>query len=164
MPTRSFLTNFVSLWPQNLELNYGEEEIRPLCHRFGFPGSSTVSAFHDYVDSQGRKVPDDLLPLLRCYSCIPVSSAEWERGFSLMNIICTSVRNRLTVKRISNLMFMKLHGPPMNSWNTEKYAKSWLRAHCTADDLRVRKRKIEETYSELEKEQATAKQIIWGLL
>ena len=81
-----------------------------------------------------------------------------------MNIICTSVRNRFTVKRISNLMFMKLHGPPMNSWNPEKYAKSWLRPHRTADDQRVRKSKIEETYSELDKEQATAKQIIWGLL
>ena len=151
-------------WSQNLELNYSEEEIRSLCHRFGFPRSSTVSAFHDYVDNQGRKVPDDLLPLLRCCSCIPVSSAECERGFSLMNIVCTSVRNRLTVKRISNLMFIKLHGPLINSWNPEKYVKSWLRARRTADDQRVRKSKIEQTYSELEKEQATAKQIIWGLL
>ena len=59
----------------------------------------------------------DLQPLLRCCSCIPVSSAECERGFSQMNLVCTSVRNRLLIERISNLLFVKLHVPPMDAWD-----------------------------------------------
>ena len=106
--------------PQDLDFNYGEEEVRSLCNRFGLARSSTVSAFQDYVDSQGPRVPDDLQPLLRCCFCIPVSSSECERGFSQMNLVCTSVRNRLLIERISNLMFVKLDGPPMDAWNPDK--------------------------------------------
>ena len=125
---------YPTYWPQDLYFNYGEEEVRSLCNRFGLARSSTVSAFQDYVDSQGRRSPDDLQPLLRCCSCIPVSSAECECGFSQMNLVCTPVRNRLLIERISNLLFVKLHGPPMDAWDPDKYAKSWLRAHHTADD------------------------------
>ena len=112
---------YPTYWPQDLYFNYGEEEVRSLCNRFGLARSSTVSAFQDYVDSQGRRSPDDLQPLLRCCSCIPVSSAECERGFSQMNLVCTSVRNRLLIERISNLLFVKLHGPPMDAWNPDGY-------------------------------------------
>ena len=94
--------------------------VRSLCNRFGLARSSTVPAFQDYVDSQGRRVPDDLHPLLRCCSCIPISSAECKRGCSQMNLVCTSLRNHL-IERISNLMFAKLHGPPMDAWNPDKY-------------------------------------------
>ena len=122
---------YPTYWPQDLDFSYGEEEVQSLCNRFGLTRSSTVSAFQDYVDSQGWRVPDDLQPLLRCCSCIPVSSAECECGFSQMNFVCTSVRNR-----ISNLLFVKLHGPPMDAWNPDKFAKSWLRAHHKADGQR----------------------------
>ena len=56
---------YPTYWPQDLDFNYGEEEVRSLCNRFGLARSSTVSAFQDYVDSQGRRVPDNLQPLLR---------------------------------------------------------------------------------------------------
>ena len=72
-----------------------------------------------------------------------------------MNLVFTSIRNCLLIERISNLMFVKLHGPPMDAWNPDKYA--WLRAHHTADDPMVRKRKIDET-PESEKELTAAKQ------
>ena len=104
VPTTSFLTKFAPF-------------ILPIGHKI-------FSAFQDFVDSQGRRVLDDLQPLLRCCSCIPVSSAECERVFSQMNLVCTSVRNRLLIERISNLMFVKLHGPPMDAWNPDKYGKS----------------------------------------
>ena len=130
---------YPTYWPQDLDFNYGEEEVQSLFNRFGLTRSSTVSAFQDYVDSQGWRVPDDLQPLLRCCSCIPVSSAECECGLTNRNLVCTSVRNR-----ISNLLFVKLHGPPMDAWNPDKFAKSWLQAHHTADDQRVRKPKIDE--------------------
>ena len=80
-----------------------------------------------------------------------------------MNLVCTSIRNRLLIERISNLMFVKLHGPPMDAWNPDKYAKSWLQGHHTADDQRVRKRNIDET-PKSEKKQTAAKQGVWRLL
>ena len=74
---------YPTYWPQDVDFNYGVEEIRSLCDRFGLARSVTVSAFQDY----GRRVPDDLQPLLRCCYCIPVSSAECERGFSQVNLV-----------------------------------------------------------------------------
>ncbi|KAI6658300.1 hypothetical protein LOD99_15571 [Oopsacas minuta] len=124
-------------WPQDICFDYGIEEVRSLCNWFSLARNSTVSASQDYVGNQGRRVPDDLYPLLRCCSCIPISSAECELGFSQMNLISTSTRNRLLSDRVSHLMIIKLHGPPIDSWNPDKYAKSWLREHHTADDQRV---------------------------
>ena len=45
---------------------------------------------------------------------------------SKRNFISTYARNRLLIDRISNLMFVKLHGPPIDVWNPDKYAKSCL--------------------------------------
>ena len=44
---------YPTYWPQDLDFSYGEEEVQSLCNRFGLTRSSTVSAFQDYVDSQG---------------------------------------------------------------------------------------------------------------
>ena len=78
---------YPTYWPQDVDFKYGVEEIRSRCDRFGLARSVAVSAFQDYVDSRGRRVPDDLQPLLRCCYCIPVSSAECERGNSQMNLV-----------------------------------------------------------------------------
>jgi len=43
-----------------------------------------------------------------------------------MNVICSSLRSRLTVPHISSLMFVSLCGPPLESWQPSKYVKSWL--------------------------------------
>ena len=151
---------FPDYWPQDIDFDYGVKEVRSLCNRFGLVKSSTLSAFQEYVDIQGRRVPDDLYSLLRCCCCIPVSSAECERGFSQMNLISTFARNRLLIDRISNLMFVKLHGPPIDVWNPDKYAKSWLRAHHSADDQRVKKRKMEGS----DQEEVATKKRVWDLL
>ena len=138
MSTRNFLTKFAffspNYWPQDIDFDYSVKEVRLLCNRFGLVKSSTLSAYQEYVDIQGRRVPDDLYLLLRCCCCIPVLSAECERGFGQMNLISTFARNRFLSDRISNLMFVKLHSPPIDVWNPVKYAKSWLRAHHSADD------------------------------
>jgi len=66
----------------------------------------------------------------------PCSTAECERGFSLLNIICNDLRTRLTVEHISELMFIKINGPPLHLWKPEVYVKSWLVRHRSADDTR----------------------------
>jgi hypothetical protein len=65
---------------------------------------------------------------------IPVTSADAERGFSTMNIISTELRNRLSVPRLANLMFVSLVGPSLQEFQPLSYVKQWLlgghRAAC----------------------------------
>jgi len=46
----------------------------------------------------------DLICLKGAVETIPVTSADAERGFSTMNVISSSLRNRLGVLRVSNLL------------------------------------------------------------
>ena len=41
-----------------------------------------------------------------------MSSVDRERGFSSMNLCKSDLRNRLTVQHTSQLMTIKLNGPP----------------------------------------------------
>jgi hypothetical protein len=55
---------------------------------------------------------------------LPISSAACERGFSQMNLQQTSVRNRLTVDPISNLLMISINGPSLNHWDGRTYVIS----------------------------------------
>ena len=57
---------------------------------------------------------------------LPISSAACERSFSQMNLQQTSVRNRMLVDSISNLLMISINGPSLNNWNARKYVISWL--------------------------------------
>ena len=72
-------------------------------------------------------MPADLQPLVNCTHVIPSSTAECERGFSHMNLIVSDTRSMLLVSHVSSLLFIKLHRPPLKSWNPTTYAKKWLR-------------------------------------
>lgn len=129
-------------WPKDQSVRYGEVEIYNLCRRFKLElnKSKVMNSFRDYIEDSS-KIPKDLTPLLNCTKLIPCSSAEAERGFSLMNQIITDQRSRLLTTHVSNLMFIKHHGPPITEWNVNPYAKTWLRKHRTADDTRTRRAK-----------------------
>jgi len=77
-------------------------------------------------------------PLVNCTHVIPSSAAECERGFSHMNIIVSDTRSMLLVSHVSSLLFIKLHGLPLKSWNPTRYAKTWLRKHRSATDTQTR--------------------------
>uniref|UniRef100_A0A3B4WK65 DUF4371 domain-containing protein n=1 Tax=Seriola lalandi dorsalis TaxID=1841481 RepID=A0A3B4WK65_SERLL len=47
------------------------------------------------------KEPESLIPLIRCMQTIRCSTAECERGFSLMNNVCTDKRSTLLLSNIS---------------------------------------------------------------
>lgn len=72
-----------------------------------------------------------------------------------MNVICTNLRNSLTVQHISNLMFISLVGPPVSEFCPALYVKLWLRGHRSAEDSRTRvvKSTFDERYAN-----------VWGLL
>lgn len=56
-------------------------------------------------------------------SCL---TADYERGFILMNNICIKLRSRLTIQHMASLMFISLNGPPLDQWKPEMYVKSLL--------------------------------------
>ena len=76
-----------------MDKDYGENEIRQLCHHFRLHTYCPVrDAYCDYKDSGGRHIAAELKTLLICVSTIPCSAAECERAFSAMNLIVTDIR------------------------------------------------------------------------
>jgi len=55
-------------------------------------------------------MPADLTELQSAVETIPATSADARRGFSATNVTCSTLRNRLGVARLSNLIFMSLVG------------------------------------------------------
>ena len=117
-----------------MEFDYTEEQIRLLCRRFRLHYSTARDAYSDFKDSGGRKMPLGLNLLMNAVNTITVSTAECERGFSVMNVIFGERRAKLLVQHVSALMFNKHHGPPLLQWQPLRYVKSWLLKHCSASD------------------------------
>ena len=115
-------------WPKDVTTPWydGEQRLTKLCMRLRVDMDKTRRAFRDFVDNGGSSIPDDMTELNFAVSTIPVTSADAERGFSTMNIICTPLRNRLGVARLSKLIFVNLVGPPLQDFNPLPYVKKWL--------------------------------------
>jgi len=68
--------------------------------------------YRDFKDVKEAAVSGHCLKrLVGAVHTLPVSTAECERGFSTMNIICMPLTTRLTVKHISVLLFISINGP-----------------------------------------------------
>ena len=78
-------------WPSEIDVSYGETELRFLCQRFRLPYVTVRDAFSDFKDSGGRRIPKHFKLLTSAVNTIPASTAECERGFSAMNVIRTVV-------------------------------------------------------------------------
>ena len=113
----------VRTWPAEPDIRYGEKEVRRLCHRFNLNAQSAIAGMRDFIDDN-RSVPDELKAVVNCVKTLPCSTAECERGFSLMNIISTDLRATLLVNNVSSLMFLNLNGPPLSDCNPHAYVKS----------------------------------------
>src|SRR6218665_40900 len=99
-----------------------------ICHPLqGHWGKSVQVKISDVIQLSRRSTLVSFPWFLRKYHrTIPVSTAACERGFSKMNIICSPVRTRLTVKHTSSLTFVSLSIPPVMLFEPLKYVKSWL--------------------------------------
>lgn len=122
--------DYCKTWPSELPLEYGVKELKFLCKRFSPAFSDIKQDFRDFKDDGGdlsSLVPkSNLKILMNAINTLPVSTAECERGFSPMNLVCTSLRSQLSVEHISSLMFLSLTGPPLVKWKPLPYVKSWL--------------------------------------
>ena len=87
-------------WPQDMEVEYGEVELRVLCERFLMSMSEVKQDFRDFKDSGGIAEVGKLKELKNRVNTLPVSTASCERGFSKMNVVCTAYRTRLTMSHM----------------------------------------------------------------
>ena len=69
---------------------------------------------------------------------LPVSTADYERGFGTRNRIMTPMRNSLSASHLCSLMFININGPPLEMQNLKDYLKPWFKHHRHADDTRSR--------------------------
>ncbi|KAF0746987.1 E3 SUMO-protein ligase KIAA1586-like, partial [Aphis craccivora] len=107
-------------WPADVNIRFGEEEVKRLCNRFLINQEKTIRGLRIFIDEETDKI-EELNEINNLIKTIPCSTAECERGFSLMNIICTDIHSRLTIHNISNLMLININGPPLNIWNPKDY-------------------------------------------
>ena len=56
-----------------------------------------------------------------------------------MSIICSPLRSRLAIPRLSNLLFASLVGPPLNEFCPMTYVKKWLLSHRASHDNQSKK-------------------------
>lgn len=82
-----------SQWPETLSPEYGECELKSLCQRFLIPFTGELkTAYRDYKESKGASVEKAMRRVSTYVETLPVSTADCERGFSRMNVICDELR------------------------------------------------------------------------
>ena len=84
-------------------------QVRYFCHP-AFPGlkdrlfpwerlvPGQKDAYRDFKESGAKVIADSLRKVMHSVDTIPVSTAECERGFSRMNLVCTNLMSGLSVK------------------------------------------------------------------
>ena len=112
--------------PSEVSPEFGEVQLKLLCTTFGLSYSEAKLAYRDYKESKGKVILPALKRVMNVVNTVPVSTAECERGFSNMNIVCTSLRSRLSVKHMSSLMFISLSCSPLSLWKPLSFVKSWI--------------------------------------
>lgn len=128
-------------------IRYGELELRRICRRFDVDEIQAVQGLRAFIENN-ELLPDNFKPILNTIASLPCSTAECERGFSLMNNIITNLRASLLISNVSSLMFIKSNGPPIEVFNPEMYVRSWLEDHRSADDNQSRLKRNNLTKSE----------------
>ncbi|KAK1898678.1 E3 SUMO-protein ligase KIAA1586 [Dissostichus eleginoides] len=118
-------------WPSTPGIRHGEAQVKRLCRRFNLGEEQAVNGMRDFLEHPDSE-PESLKPLIQCMKTIPCSTAECERGFSLMNNICTDKRSTLLLSNVSNLMMISINGPPVTLFEPRKYVTTWLRSHRSA--------------------------------
>ncbi|XP_034567279.1 E3 SUMO-protein ligase KIAA1586-like [Notolabrus celidotus] len=122
-------------WPSSPGIRHGEAQVKRLCRRFNLGEEQAVNGMRDFLEHPDSE-PENLKPLMQCMQTIPCSTAECERGFSLMNNICTDKRSTLLLSNVSHLMMISINGPPLTLFEPRKYVKTWLRTHRSATQTR----------------------------
>lgn len=130
-------------WPINYgEIpSFGESQLHSLCKRFKVETRPVIEGFKLHKATGGRTLNAGLEAMKSVVECIPVSTAECERAFSVMNTIINAKRNRMDIGNAPTLMFINIVGPPITVFNPTPYVKEWLdRGNHAASDTKSVKR------------------------
>ena len=126
-------------WPTDVveRAFYGDSHVTRLCKMLQLPSQATIDIlmhFSQYRKNWQRK--NQAITKLKIMLMIyPLSSADCERGISVMNRQYTNVRNRLDVTRVGRLLMIEINGPPSSHWQPRSYVLSWLKqGHHSAND------------------------------
>ena len=90
------------------------------------------------INRQYNDIAPDFLKLVDLVYTIPATSAEAERGFSVMKGIKTDCRNRLKEGSLNTLFRIKLLSPEEADFDPEKAVEHWMASS---------KRRVRETQS-----------------
>jgi len=118
-------------WQKELSPEFGEQEVKLLCSKYDWVFRTSKINFMILIRKMGNLLASmsALKYLINCTATIPVTTAEFEREFSRMNIVCSSMRSKLAAVNLAALMFVSMNGPPLRNWNALPYVnvvKSWL--------------------------------------
>jgi len=113
-------------WPDNFNIQYGDDSIRRLSQKFKVDEISAVRSFCEFKDTRDENI-EDLKNLTSAIKTIAISSSECERAFSSMNEVVSPKRNTLSFEHISSLIFINAVGPPVEKINTTKWIESWIK-------------------------------------
>ena len=132
---------------ENMPPEFGEEDVRKLCDKFCINFSDLKQDYREYKETNGKTILPGLRILINSVNTVPVSTAECERGFSKLNIVCSSLRSKLTVNHLSSLMFISMCGPPVSQWEPQKYVSSWVVKRRSATCTQGPSRRVEDAAS-----------------
>ena len=90
-----------------------------------------------WMDSNASVRHPDITKVLELAALIPPSTAEVERSFSLMKLICTRLRNRLSNDSLSHCMRICKFRKLVNE-DYSNILQRWL----SADDTKSKMRKV----------------------
>ncbi|KAL4121579.1 hypothetical protein QTP88_014066 [Uroleucon formosanum] len=120
-------------WPDNFNIQYGDDYIRRLSKKFKVDEITSVRGFRQFKDTK-----EDNFTV----KCITISSSECERSFSSMNKIASPKRNSLGSVHFSSSVFINCVGPPIDKINTTKWMESWVKkGKRTAEEENCPKRR-----------------------
>ena len=68
---------------------------------------------------------DQLCKLVRFILLVPCDTSDCERGFSLMNLLLTALRNNLGEKHLNDLMIICSLGPSIHEFDPKPVLKYW---------------------------------------
>ena len=114
---------------------FGGYEIRTLAMLLGFDFrecSLLPALFRNMKKGQG--VAPLLKSLIVKLETLPFTTAECERGFSMMNLIWNKLRNKFQIETVESNLFVKINGPPPNLFRPNAYVFSWLLKHRSPID------------------------------
>lgn len=118
-----------------MPVSFEELELRGLCDHLKINYSSVKRYFRDLKDNENMPLGGGLVT-----DTLAGSTAECERGFSLMNTIISPIWNDLKIDNLPSLMFINLVGPPLDMWNPTKNVRKWVMTRTSADHMEWRER------------------------